>query len=133
MCSCSHLHGLLVSIGAHEERSRCASDGNSSQQEGGVKRQEYLLISISSRETLERFSDELRTIHTSPTRERGDRLCVCAGLGQRPSLARRAGIIRHRGLFVRNSRVNRSSPPPDKSAAVFIPFAQETVGPAGLK
>ncbi len=37
---------------------------------------------------LERFSDELRTIHTSPTRERGDRLYVCAGLGQRPSLAR---------------------------------------------
>ena len=31
-----------------------------------------------------------------------------AGLGQRPSLARRVSIIRHRGLLVRNSRVNRS-------------------------
>jgi hypothetical protein len=43
---------------------------------------------------LERFSDESG-----------------AGLGQRPSLARRASIIRHRGLVVRNSRVNRSNPP----------------------
>ena len=61
---------------------------------------------------LERFSDELHTTHTNPTRKRGDRLCVW-GRARPASLAfaSRVSIIRHRGLFVHNSRVNHSSIP----------------------